>query len=61
MTFKFTSIKSFAEMGCYTENAIRQKIKKNQWVLGTHYIKSPDKRIQLNLEEIQKWIESTQA
>lgn len=48
-------------MGCYTENAIRQKIKKNQWVLGTHYIKSPDKRIQLNLEEIQKWIESTQA
>ena len=52
------SVKSFAQLGIYTEQAIRSKIKKGQWVLNQHYIKAPDGRILLIFEQITHWIES---
>ena len=54
---KWVLIKKLAELTGYTENAIRCKIKKGVWLLGTHWRKAPDGRIHFNVEAIQSWIE----
>jgi len=56
---KWTTIKKFAETSGYSEEAVRQKIKKGVWLWGNHYRKAPDGRIFINNEEIEKWVEST--
>ena len=42
----------------YTEDAIRSKINRGEWAEGIHFIKSPDGRIQIKVEEYIKWVES---
>ncbi len=58
MNPKYISVKAFAQLGAYSEQAIRSKIKKGHWVLNQHYRKSPDGRILLDFEQINLWIES---
>ena len=40
----------------YSDDAIRAKIRRGDWVCGAHWRKAPDKRIVFNLTRIQKWM-----
>lgn len=53
---KFVTIKKFSELSGYTEKAIRNKIERGVWLKKIHWIKSPDNRIQINLDAIQDWM-----
>lgn len=50
-------IPKLVELTGYTDDAIRAKIKRGVWIMGTHFVKAPDGRILLNLEAIRRWIE----
>ena len=54
-------IKKAAEEIGYTENAIRQKLKKGVWIHGHHWLKAPDGRILIHLGRIIEWIEGKQT
>ena len=58
---RWVLVKKFAEMSGYSEEAVRQKIKKSVWLWGVHYRKAPDGRLVVNIEEVEKWLESTSA
>lgn len=47
-----------AEIFGYTEEAIRNKIKKGAWIKGVHWCKAPDGRIFIHIGEVSRWIES---
>jgi hypothetical protein len=47
-----------AEIFGYTEEAIRNKIKKGVWIKGTHWRKAPDNRVFIHIGEVHRWIES---
>jgi hypothetical protein len=47
-----------AETFGYTEEAIRNKIKKGVWVKGIHWRKAPDNRVFIHIGEVHRWIES---
>ena len=53
---KFVTIKKFSELTGYTEKAIRNKIDRCIWRENIHWIRSPDNRIQINIDAIQNWI-----
>jgi len=53
----YVTIKKFSELHGYTQEAIRAKIKKGIWIQGIHFIKSPDNRIQLIPQNIEKWFQ----
>lgn len=57
---KWVTLKKFCTDTGYSEAAIRQKIQRGDWLLGIHCKKSPDGRIQVNLEEYQLWVEDYQ-
>lgn len=40
----------------YSDDAIRQKIKKQQWLHGIHWKKAPDNRIVCDLIAINEWM-----
>lgn len=61
MLWNWVTIKKFAELSGYSEEATRQKIKKSQWQNRVHFKKAPDGRILINLVEVHKWIENTEA
>lgn len=46
--------KASAETG-YTEDAIRSKIKRGEWLEGFVWIKAPDGRILIDLEGYERW------
>ena len=57
---KFVLIGRFCEITGYTDKAIRRKIQEGVWTEGLHFRKSPDGRIQINMEAYTKWVESSQ-
>jgi len=54
---KWVLLTKLSELTGYSEPALRQKIVRGDLILGVHYIKSPDERIQINLEAYYKWVE----
>ena len=58
---KYVTIKKLAELTGYSQDAIRAKIKRGIWRLNEHFIKSPDGRVQLKMEAIESWMETSQA
>ena len=54
----WVTIKKFSELSGYSEDAIRAKRKKGQWVIDQHFKKAPDGRILIGIKEVEKWIES---
>lgn len=52
---KYVTIKKCAELTGYSVGAIRNKIYRGKWVLNEHYVKAPDGRILINLENFAKW------
>lgn len=57
---RYVTIKHYSQQSGYTEEAIRQKIKKGIWRLSKHVHRAPDGRLMINVEEVEKWIESCQ-
>jgi hypothetical protein len=56
---RFVTIKRYSEQSGYTEEAIRQKIKKGVWRLTKHVHRAPDGRLLINVEEVERWIVSS--
>jgi hypothetical protein len=50
-------IKEIVHSFGYTENAVRQKIKKGVWIEGRHWCRAPDNRIFVHAGRINEWIE----
>lgn len=50
------TIKKFSEISGYSEEAIRQKLKKGIWRYREHAFKAPDGRILLKPTKIEDWI-----
>ena len=61
MIWQWVTIKKFSDLSGYSEEAARQKIKKNQWSNRVHFKRAPDGRILINLVEVSKWIESSEV
>lgn len=40
----------------YTDDAVRAKIRRGDWVHGAHWRKAPDGRLVFNLTRIQEWM-----
>ena len=57
---QFITLKKYAELSGYSVNAIQMKIKKGIWRKDKHVIKSPDGRLHINVEEVEKWLTSYQ-
>jgi hypothetical protein len=54
----WVTIKKCSEFYGYTEEAIRAKIKKGQWMIDQHFKKAPDGRILIGIKKVDKWIAS---
>lgn len=52
---RYVTIKKFAELSGYTEDAIRSKIQRGDWLEGAVFIKAPDGRNLIDLEGFEKW------
>lgn len=52
---KLVTIKKFSETSGYSEEAIRQKLKKGVWRLREHAFKAPDGRVLIHPEQIELW------
>jgi len=52
----WVTIKKFSQLCGYSEDAIRAKIKKGQWMIDQHFRKAPDGRILIDIKEVEKWI-----
>ena len=48
----------FADMSGYTVKAIQNKIDSGVWLYGKLWIKAPDNRRLINIEEYERWAES---
>jgi len=55
----WVTIKKFAELSGYSEEAIRNKTKKGVWQYTIHFTKAPDGRILINISEVEKWLTNT--
>lgn len=49
------TIKRFSEATGYSEQAVRDKIYKCEWLEGVHYTKAPDSRVLILPEGFLKW------
>ena len=61
MTLRFVLIPLFCAMTGYTDRAVRRKIQDGVWIQGVHWRKSPDNRIQIDLENYTKWVEGSKV
>jgi hypothetical protein len=53
---RWLTIKKFALESGYTEDAIRSKIKRGDWLEGRVYTKAPDGRILIDREGYEAWV-----
>ena len=53
---RYVLIKKAAELLGYTPTAIEGKIAQSVWLEGEHYVKAPDGRVFIDLEEVERWI-----
>lgn len=58
MFVKWVTIKRFAELTGYTEDAIRSKIKRGDWLEGHVWKKADDGRILISVEGFNQWVEA---
>lgn len=57
MKIKFLTIKKFAELTGYSEDAIRSKINRGDWLEGLVWKRAPDNRILINPDGYHQWVE----
>jgi hypothetical protein len=53
---KYFTIKKFAELSGYSEEAIRAKIREGVWMEGRVFRKAPDGRILISAEGFETWV-----
>lgn len=56
---KYVTIEAFSKLSGYTKRAIESKIQRKQWEKNRVYVKAPDGRILINIEEYEKWVEES--
>ena len=49
------TMKKFSEETGYSLPAIRSKIYRGDWIEDVHFIKAPDQRVLMDLQEYTKW------
>ncbi|GAA4648108.1 hypothetical protein GCM10023116_03720 [Kistimonas scapharcae] len=57
---RFVLIKKFCELTGYTPKAVERKIENGVWLKGRVWVKAPDGRRLVNMEEYDKWVEENQ-
>ena len=55
MSLRHLTIPAFAAQSGYTEDAIRAKIKRGEWLEGRVWIKAPDGRTLIDVEGFESW------
>jgi len=58
---RYVLIQKFSEMTGYTDKAVRRKIESGVWIEGVHYRRSPDGRIQIDMDAYQRWVEGSKT
>jgi hypothetical protein len=61
MNPRYVLIKKFCEITGYTDKAVRRKIEEGIWIEGQVIRRSPDGRIQIDMENFNKWVEGERA
>lgn len=56
---KYITLQAFSIRSGYSAGAVRQKINRGEWIDGKQYVKAPDGRILINIEEFEKWAEES--
>ena len=54
----WVTIKRFAELTGYSEDAVRSKIKRGDWREGVVWKKADDGRVLMSLEGFDQWVEA---
>lgn len=55
------TVKKFAELTGLSEEAIRQYMKKGQWIENIHWVKAPNGRIFIKIKEAYAWMQGSVA
>lgn len=53
----YIQLRKYAELSGYSEKAIRDKIYEGVWVEGIHFCKAPDRKIMINIEKVELWLQ----
>ena len=61
MCLPIITLQKLAYESGYSEDAIRSKIARCEFIEDKHYIKSPDGRVHFYVEEYLKWVESNRT
>ena len=54
---KWVRLKKYCELSGDTEYAVRHRRVRGIWLDGIHARLAPDKRLWVNLDEVNKWVE----
>jgi len=54
-------LKKYCELTGDTENAVKSRRNNGKWAEGKHSKTGPDGKIWVNLKEVEKWVEGSQA
>lgn len=52
------TISRFTELSGYSEDAVRSKIKRGDWLENVIWTKAPDGRILINIEGYEWWVQN---
>lgn len=58
---RYVTVKRFAEESGYSEEAIRAKIKRGDWLEGVVWRKAPDGHVLIDREGYELWVEGRMA
>jgi len=58
---KWVRLKKYCELSGDTAEAVKARRSNGKWAEGKHSKKGPDNKIWVNLEEVDKWVENSQA
>lgn len=55
LSLKWVTLQVYAVSSGYSEGALRQKMRRGQFIEGKHFRKAPDGRVLVNVDECQNW------
>ncbi|MDA3921350.1 MAG: hypothetical protein PF501_11835 [Salinisphaera sp.] len=61
MATRYVTVKKAEQETGYSKRAIETKIDRGVWVEGREYIRAPDRRILIDLEGYEKWVQHQAA
>lgn len=53
---RFVTISRFNTLTGYTEDAVRAKIARGQWLMDVMWRKAPDGRILMDMQAFERWV-----